>query len=111
MEVYHVDTHEQMCISANLIAVNALEIRETAVRHRLDALFEVLSSAQPVLLDELALGGGLDRELLLAVAVRTHALSERLPECPATSARPLGKGGDPAARPRLRPSGSKWLYP
>src|SRR5215831_9378958 len=38
----------------------APEVGEAALGHRLDALLEVLGAAQPVLFDELALGGGLD---------------------------------------------------
>ncbi len=38
----------------------ALEIREAAVGHCLDAFLEILGAAQPVLFDELALGRGFD---------------------------------------------------
>src|SRR5207237_8164749 len=39
----------------------ALEVREATFAHRLDAFLEVLRPAQPILFDELALGGGFDR--------------------------------------------------
>src|SRR5262249_58977753 len=40
--------------------LTASEVGEAALGHRLDAFFEILGAAQPVLLDELALGGSFD---------------------------------------------------
>lgn len=50
-----------------------LEIRQTALGVGLDTFAEILGAAQPVLLDELAFGGGVDR----VGEAATHRLARR----------------------------------
>src|SRR5579885_1885702 len=55
------DLGEELCAERNSGGLTPLEIRHAAVRHGLDAFAEILGAAQPVLLDQLALGGRVDR--------------------------------------------------
>src|SRR5579885_2745242 len=89
------DLGEELCAERNSGGLTPLEIRHAAVRHGLDAFAEILGAAQPVLLDQHALGGGADCAISRAsawAALRTSACGT------SRSARPMRTASPPGMR-------------